>query len=399
MDIMQDGGTIFICGALGGGKTLGAVRLIQSYLNSGRRVASNVDISLRDINGNLLDRTNTFIRLPDYPREEDFLAAGLGSETPKQRHTHGLIVLDECGTWLNSRDAMDKAVKQDRLKTIKFFLDLRKRGWSVAFIVQQEELVDKQIRSTMMQFRIDMKNTQQIPIPIFGFLCRAIFGFVWTLPRGHLGLVKYIPNKEQLVDWWMFKGKQLYGAYDTEQVFDPEYQHGTYQLLPNYHAIGRYLPPEPTILEKAKMLLTKYSKEFVLSVGILLGFGVSAANLPKPVQIVVQAPEQPEQAETENVAKELPHIDFGDFYIESHYRFGERVFMTIANGQEVTADRYTTEELVDMGYFVLMPKECKLQILNMQTEVGYEIYCRKPEVKYLDPYDFSHLPDGKSLDG
>ncbi len=391
---MQDGGTIFICGALGGGKTLGAVRLIQAYLNSGRRVASNVDISLPDINANVFDRSNIFIRLPDYPKESDFLAAGLGSDTPKQRDTHGLIVLDECGTWLNSRDAMDKNVKQDRLQTIKFFLDLRKRGWSVAFIVQQEELVDKQIRSTMMQFRIDMKNTQQIPIPIFGFLCRALFGFVWTLPKGHLGLVKYIPNKEQLVDWWMFKGKELYGSYDTEQVFDPTYEHGTYQALPNYYSKGRYLPPEPTLLEKLKMFYRKFHKDFLLVAGLLAGIGVSAANLPKPVQIVVQSPSHRDQEERKAPTKE---IDFGDYFIESHFQMGDKVYLTISNGDGENATRYTTDDLKLYGYWVMITSECNLIIWNEGTDIGTQIFCKQPAFTAPDNNDTSHMFNGESF--
>ena len=49
MDILVDGGTGFIVGSLGSGKSLGAVKLIQQFLQKGRRVATNLDISLLDI--------------------------------------------------------------------------------------------------------------------------------------------------------------------------------------------------------------------------------------------------------------------------------------------------------------------------------------------------------------
>jgi hypothetical protein len=390
MDILENGGCIFIKGSLGGGKTMGAVKLAEEFLAAGRPVASNCDLYLEHLVPNPKDKNATVLRLPDYPKLHDFLSAGHGSETPKRRNTHGLILLDECGTWLNSRDAMDKEVKKHRLQTIKLFLDIRKRGWAIGFIVQDEELVDKQIRLVMMQFKIEMKNTEHMPIPLLGFPWKLLTGKMLTMPKRHLGIVRYVPNKEQMVDWWWFEGSPYYKKYDTEQEFDPDYDDGTYQYLPNYYQFGRYLPPPIPLGEKIKMAIQNYSKHFLLIFGLLTGLALSAATLPDPVQIVIDAPPQ----QKEEPGTQTPEIDFTDFWIESHYKFGNRTFMTIASEE---GKRYTTEELADMGFWLFMKTECNLRIRS--GEFTYDLLCKKPEVKYLDPYDFSHLPTGKSLGG
>lgn len=400
MDILEHGGCVFIVGSLGGGKTMGAVRLAQQFLDQGRPIATNIDLHMPHMRP-MSDKSSNIIRLPDYPKLDDFYAAGYGSETPKNRNTHGLLLLDECGTWLNSRDAMDKSVKRDRLDTIKLFLDIRKRGWVVAFIVQDEELVDKQIRTVMMQFRIEMKNTEHMPIPVFGMIAKLFTGKVLTLPKRHLGIVRYVPNKLQMVDWWWFEGKPFYKMYDTEQEFDPHYDQPTYSVLTNWVRGGRYLPESKSIDERFVSMFKSYSREFLLTVGILFGVGVFAATLPPPVQIVIDTPvDAKETLDLPQVKdKPLPEIDFTEFYVESHYKFGKKAFMTIANSEDPNAQRYTTDELKSMGFGVAMLRECHLLINNSQTEITHEIFCKKPEVKYLDPYDFSHLPTGESISG
>lgn len=42
------------------------------------------------------------IRLPDKPSLNDLLAIGVGN-TSYDESRNGLLVLDECGTWFNSR--------------------------------------------------------------------------------------------------------------------------------------------------------------------------------------------------------------------------------------------------------------------------------------------------------
>jgi len=387
MDILQHGGCIFICGSLGGGKTLGGARLMRMFLARGRRVATNLDINLLSMTADKRNQDNDVYRLPDYPESNDFMAIGYGTDTLKDRSTHGLILLDECGIWLNSRNAMDKTVKAKRLDIIEMFLTIRHRGWSIAFIVQDFELVDKQIRRTMMQFRIDMKNLQHMPVPLLGLVCRLFFGFVWTMPAGHLGTVRYIPNKDQLVDWWMFKGTDLYGAYDTEQEYSRDHINGNFQYLTNWYTTGRYLPEPLTRKEKFMKILIRWNRDFILAIGVLIGMSVSAATIPKPVQIIVARndTEQNEPVKKEQVPKETPEMGLDAYHIDGHFKFGHDPYLVLFNDEK----RTTTRRLVKMGFFINIHDECHVTVDDPTRGNRYEIFCKSSDP---DDDDGSHLP-------
>ena len=120
----------FVTGKLGSGKSLVSVGKIRDYLIAGRRVATNLDLYLDEM---FTHNKSPVSRLPDKPRIEDMLALGDGYESENARDNdeshYGLIVLDECGTWLNSREWNDKG----RRALIDWFLHARKRRWDVIF--------------------------------------------------------------------------------------------------------------------------------------------------------------------------------------------------------------------------------------------------------------------------
>lgn len=237
--------SIFVIqGKLGNGKTLGAVSKIREYLRAGRRVATNLDLKLEHM---LLptNRTARAVRVPDKPAAGDLLSLGLGcDELDEERY--GLLVLDELGSWLNSRDWADKS----RAALVDWLIHSRKYRWDVMFIIQDAAMMDKQIRESLMEFLVICKRMDKIPIPVVGSFCRFISLGAWypRLPKFHLGVVKYsgqntiTTNNAMTVDRWVYRGHDLYAAYDTEQVFTASYAHGVYSYLPPWQQFGRYQP-------------------------------------------------------------------------------------------------------------------------------------------------------------
>lgn len=202
----------FVTGKLGSGKTLCAVGKIRDYLQEGRRVVTNLDLDLN----NLLrsDADADVIRIPDKPRVEDFQIIGRGCEEENE-DKYGAIVLDELGTWFNSRSWRDK----ERGDVIDWFLHARKLHWDIFFIVQDISVVDKQLRSTLCEHLVICKRTDRLTIPFIGALFRFI-GFDKILPKVHIASVYYGDTPSDLrVARWTYRGKDLYDAYNTRQIF------------------------------------------------------------------------------------------------------------------------------------------------------------------------------------
>ncbi|QOH81062.1 hypothetical protein IHE26_07330 [Plesiomonas shigelloides] len=135
-----------VTGTLGAGKGIFAAKIAQDYLIQGRRVAANFDFFLEYMNPN---GQEPVFRLPDHPRMEDFELLGRGCPDD-DKVNKGALIFDECGTWLNCRDWNDKS----RKAFINYVLHLRKFGWDVYFLVQNPELMDKQVISACAQFTV-----------------------------------------------------------------------------------------------------------------------------------------------------------------------------------------------------------------------------------------------------
>ena len=235
----------FITGKLGAGKTLAAVGRARDYLRQGRPVATNIDLDLVRLMGPNSKATVT--RLPDKPRVEDFVSLGQGGD-PKQEGSMGMVLLDECATWLNPRTWNDP----ERPAFIDWLVQARKYGWDVFFIVQSIEAVDKQIRELVGEHFVICKRLDRLALPLVGGLFKAL-GLKQQLPRIHIGVVWYGKPGPQgfIVDRWVYRGASLFGAYPTEQPFvmDGFYDEtgefvdmrARYTLLSAYHLRGRYL--------------------------------------------------------------------------------------------------------------------------------------------------------------
>jgi len=229
----------FITGKLGSGKSLAALDKIRERLSEGRRVATNLDLYL---DGMFTHCKSTAIRLPDKPRPQDMheLGQGYDAEDPRDydESKFGLIVLDECGTWLNTREWNDK----ERRKLIDWFLHARKLRWDVMFLIQDIEACDAQIVRSLCEHLV---------------VCRRMDRFKMVgirLPRMHIANVYYGRSTEVRVERWTYRGTDLFGAYDTRQVFRDDVlftDHGAidmrapYSMLSAWHLKGRYLPELP----------------------------------------------------------------------------------------------------------------------------------------------------------
>lgn len=236
-------GNLFITGELGSGKTMYAVKLIQEYLRAGRPVVTNLDLNLDKMM--TIESEATAIRLPDKPTRKHFddLGDSYDVKSGYDESKFGLIVLDECLTWLNSRGWQDK----ERSGVLDWFLHARKHGWNVAFIMQSADYCDPQLRETLLTYHISCRKMGKYRIPFVG----KLFGL--RMPKGTLATIMagYGTNAINH-DRELYRGTDLYAAYNTGQVFTSGFElmgdhffdmRASYTMLSAWHLKGRYEIP------------------------------------------------------------------------------------------------------------------------------------------------------------
>ena len=228
----------FITGKLGSGKTLCSVGRIRDALIVGKRVATNLDIFLDHMM--LPQSKKTITRIPDKPTHEILTALGRGQDG-KDEKNNGLLVLDECGTWLAARAWSDKG----REAVIDWLIHSRKLGWDVYFIAQGLQQVDKLLRETLVEYHVPCKRMDRLAVPFFGAVTKMFTGKPLKLPKIHLAIVKYGAAPDAMVtDRWWYRARDLYDAYDTQQIFIPNEMPqacGMHTVLSAWHIKGRYL--------------------------------------------------------------------------------------------------------------------------------------------------------------
>lgn len=371
-----------VTGKLGGGKTLISVKRIRDKLQAGRIIATNLDLNLQHLISPF-NRTARVIRIPDKPSIDDLTAIGKGTDSYDEEH-NGLLVLDECGTWFNSRNWNDKG----RKPVNDWFLHARKLGWDVILIIQDVSQLDSQARAAIAEHTVFCRRTDRLTVPFLGTAIKALTGYRITLPKAHLGRVVYgISESDLLVDRWAARGLDLYAAYDTKQAFLDEYPHGSHSLLPPWFTHGRYMAPRNW---KFTMRLTKiYWKRFraplALGVGCLLGTSVALAALvaanydPRPVP-----PAPPESAQEATSAPQAfiqtPEDDpvlsrLSAFRIVGHMVINEQstYFLESPGGEDEAPQALTTADLQGMGYDVQPVNRCSFVV--GRGEVTTPVYC------------------------
>lgn len=212
-------------GKLGTGKTKFCVWRAREALLAGRRVASNVDLNLRAL---LPLKKCTYVRIPDKPTPADLVAIGQGNPDSYDEDRNGVLILDELGTWLNSRSFQDK----DRAGILDWLIHARKYGWDVYLIVQDANMIDKQVREALIEYQTRCIRGDKIKIPIIGSLLGLIRKRWAYLPKFHIATARMGYGQNQVVaERWWFRGDDLHAAYDTRQVFKSDYPHGAHSVL------------------------------------------------------------------------------------------------------------------------------------------------------------------------
>jgi len=261
-----------ITGKLGAGKSLAAVARIQHYLLQGRKVATNLNLNPE----HLMDywkRNTEIYRIPNKPTVHDLDALPMGhDEDGPNDGRNGALVLDECGTWFNSRSWNDK----DRGALIEWCRNARKKRWDIFFIIQDVSVMDSQARESFAEHVVYCRRMDRFNIPLLKL----------PLPKVHLAVVKYGDGAyAPTVDRWWYNGKNLYDAYDTEQVFSSNNEiQAISRVLPAYFTHGRYISKWEKL--KSDVKTQNFGKHWPFLIGAALSaFMVNA--------LVVFQPEEP----------------------------------------------------------------------------------------------------------
>jgi hypothetical protein len=327
-----------VTGKLGSGKSLTAVGQILLRLLKGLPVATNIDIR----SWKLLTpfkRNTRIIRVPDKPDVHDLDAIGIAN-AGYDESKNGLLVLDELGTWFNSRTWNDKT----RQPVINWFLHSRKKGWDVILLVQDISVIDKQLRETLAEHHVPCVRSDRLTIPVVGFLWRLICGSKLPMPKGHLGVVKYgVSLNAPKVDYWFTRGKNLYEAYDTKQAFSSDYPYRSHSLLPPWYTHGRFMVPRDAsfYMRLSKIYFRKISKLVSFGAGILTTVALLFAVMSFASSPVVDPPA------VERVVLD-PH-DYKDYRLESYVAYPDRLpVYHLTDGD----NSINTQSLLSLGFTV-----------------------------------------------
>lgn len=292
-----------VTGKLGSGKTLATVGRIRDYLNQGRMVATNLDLNLEKLI-NPWAKKSRVIRMPDKPKLHDLESLPEPYTGDYDESKTGLIVLDECGTWFNTRDYRDK----ERAPVIDKLLHIRKAGWDVIFIIQHIEMMDKQVRDGLGEHVVYCQRADRLGIPLITPLAK-IAGMDIRPPKIHLAIVKYGTSQASpVVDRWVYNGTDLYGAYDTRQVFGAN-DCQMYSMMPPFLTFGRFKTKQQHAKEKSRETISKIktfckgAKRTFFLLGLTIGVTVnffddsqpSKANAETITQNEITEPEKPEE--------------------------------------------------------------------------------------------------------
>jgi hypothetical protein len=297
----------FITGKLGAGKTLASVGRIREYLLQGRAVATNLDLNVEHLLPKWQKDIN-ITRLPDKPNIDDLEMLPVPYEGEYNENKTGALVLDECGTWFNTREYRDKS----RQPLINKLLHIRKAGWDVFFIIQHIEMIDKQVREGLGELIVTCQRMDKLALPLVTPLLKLI-GVNARPPKIHIAIVKYgMSQYAPVVDRWVYKGTDLYAAYDTRQTFGTN-DCGVNSMLSPFLVFGSQITKQKYKADanaNAKnniiKILRNNRKFFFLLGGLFSGYALaSTSQPPKPETDKISSLERP-GTKTDTIKVELP---------------------------------------------------------------------------------------------
>lgn len=177
---------VLVTGPPGAGKSFYAVRKLGEALDAGKPIATNV--TLAPDTPERVAASNTFRRLIPGRRKTItrrinraiFVAHDVLELFRVRLHGsgegRGVMVLDEAHVWLNARAWSGG----DRERIVTFFTQHRKLGWDVYLIVQDAEMIDKQVR-VLIEYEVHLRNLRRARL--FGLVPFSpvnLFLAVWT---------------------------------------------------------------------------------------------------------------------------------------------------------------------------------------------------------------------------
>lgn len=362
-----------VTGKLGGGKSLVSVSRIRDALSEGKKVATNLDIHL-DAMFSKYSKAS-LMRIPDKPTVHDMDMIGIGNESYDEE-LNGLIVLDELGTWLNSRSWQDKT----RKALLDWFLHARKKGWDVIFIVQDVSIIDNQFRESLAELTVFCRRLDRMTIPIIAPLYKLISGGdKLPLPKIHFGRVVYGTSPTDMqVDRWVYRGTDLYKAYDTRQIFIDDYDKGAYSYLPPDYFNWRTRSAQNwrNTMRKTKIMWKRFSAPIALGSGLLIGAAGAVAYVGKQVFAAVEPLAQVEQSEVQPEPQEQSYeVErtkelLGTLYIRGTHNVTGRMIYELADLNDEDKRTVLTDiDLRQMGLMVRHNGKCRLDV-----QVGNELF-------------------------
>lgn len=287
-----------VTGKLGSGKSLVAVGKIQEYLNQNRMVATNLNLYLENLINPFSKKASVY-RVPDKPSFADLDALPVPYEGEYDEKKTGLLVLDELGTWFNSRTWNDKG----RAAVIDWFLHARKKGWDIIFIIQNVSMMDSQAREGLAELVVNCIRLDRFAFPLVGSLFK-LAGLDLRPPKFHVGFVRYGASPTSpLIERWGYSGRSLYNAYDTRQVFT-DGGCGLYQYLPPHQIYGKYTNEREHFIRGFIKSINRYAAAFTGRSAFLIGLLLSSAVWYLTPSNSVASPEQ-KQAITQQVKSEI----------------------------------------------------------------------------------------------
>lgn len=248
-----------VTGKLGTGKGKYCIWKMRDALQQGKRVATNFDLFLEHM---LPEQSKmTACRVPDKPTAEDLDAIGHGNpDASYDEEKNGVLVLDELGSWLNSRTFGGP----ERAALIDWLIHARKKGWDVYLIVQNLDMIDKQVRQGLAEYVVKCLRADKIKLPVVG----SLLGKMGKMPKFHIANMSMADIPGVVIDRDWFKGSDLHAAYDTLQIFrtwhrdpsDPRFAEekyvGPFSYLSAWHLKGRFVQ----VVEKISLMQRVLSK-------------------------------------------------------------------------------------------------------------------------------------------
>lgn len=295
-----------VTGKLGNGKTLVTVGRIRDAIRAGCRIATNLDIDLKAMFHKQAKNIN-LMRIPDKPNIDDLNAIGKGYDGHEYDESKfGLLVLDECGTWFNSRNWQDKTRKEVN----DWFLHARKLGWHVYIIIQDISMLDSQARDAIGELVVTCKRLDKLRVPFVGGFIKMLTGWNPTMPRIHRAKVSYADGL--ISDVWVYRGNDLFRAYDTRQSFIQNYPHGTHSLLTPWHTHGRFAVEMNwrNTMRITKIYWKRFASPVALATGLLLGAFIMLVYRQPVIQ---QAAAMPLQTDLPAMAQPVPEASKNPF--------------------------------------------------------------------------------------